>query len=1069
MKTKFCISALCAVLFLWSGSLFSQTVTPEKVITPVGFDISPKLSDITPVPPGYVDQSWKEKVVPNKEGFLEEFNTEAAWKGPDPVLQDNVAGSRSAATIIENFSGQSNTSGVAPPDTDGDVSPDYYMQMVNLSFQIWDKSGNSVYGPALNKTLWDGFTGPWTGTNDGDPIVLYDQQSGRWIASQFALPYYPSGPFYELVAVSQTSNPTGAWYRYAYEFTNMPDYPKFGVWPDGYYLTVNQFAPPSLNFAGAAVCVLDRTAMISGNPSAQMLFFNLGTAYGSLLPADVDGTTPPPVGSPNYLANLGTNSLRIWKATIDWINTGNSTVSLAQTLTVQSYSYSGITINQPGTTQTLDALASRLMFRLQYRNFDTYEVMLTNHTVNANGAGQAGVRWYELRKSGGNWSVYQQGTYAPDDGNDRWMGSVAMNGNGDIAVGYSVSSSSTYPCIRFAGQTAATSGNGLLDVNETIIHAGASSQTGVNRWGDYSMMSVDPTDDATFWYTNEYSNGGWDWKTQIASFTFQPPVIIAPVANFSGNPTTVMATQQVSFTDLSTNNPTSWAWLFPGGTPSESTEQNPVIIYNTPGTYSVTLTASNSAGSDAITITNYITVTEFVITYCSSSGSNTTKEWINSVSFGSLVKTSGSNGGYGDFTGTPVSFISGNSYNLAMSPGFSGKARNEYWRVWIDYNMDGDFLDTGEEVFAASAQKGSVTGTVTIPSGLNGETRMRVSMKYNAVPSSCEQFVFGEVEDYTLSLSGLEPQAPVADFSGNPTTVVVGNSVQFTDLSLNNPTSWSWTFNDGTPSTSTSQNPLITYNLVGTFSVSLTVTNSEGSNTKTVNGYITVVQAGIYCESHSTSNAVEWISEVAIGSFSNQTGATLYSDFTGLTVNLVPGSAYSVTLAPHTISQRNFWRIWIDFDMDGDFEDSGEQVFAVNNKKGIATGTITIPLTASGSTRMRITEKTGGSPTSCEVFTNGEVEDYAVSFTSGPVVATRQSELGIELFPNPANDRLNIVLSGNAENVNIKVYNAFGQILDNFNITSDRTSINLTTYPHGIYYIGADDGIQTALKKFIRE
>jgi PKD repeat protein len=404
-----------------------------------------------------------------------------------------------------------------------------------------------------------------------------------------------------------------------------------------------------------------------------------------------------------------------------------------------------------------------------------------------------------------------------------------------------------------------------------------------------------------------------------------------------------------------------------------------------------------------------------------------------------------------------------------MSPGFSGKARNEYWRVWIDYNMDGDFLDTGEEVFAASAQKGSVTGTVTIPSGLNGETRMRVSMKYNAVPSSCEQFVFGEVEDYTLSLSGLEPQAPVADFSGNPTTVVVGNSVQFTDLSLNNPTSWSWTFNDGTPSTSTSQNPLITYNLVGTFSVSLTVTNSEGSNTKTVNGYITVVQAGIYCESHSTSNAVEWISEVAIGSFSNQTGATLYSDFTGLTVNLVPGSAYSVTLAPHTISQRNFWRIWIDFDMDGDFEDSGEQVFAVNNKKGIATGTITIPLTASGSTRMRITEKTGGSPTSCEVFTNGEVEDYAVSFTSGPVVATRQSELGIELFPNPANDRLNIVLSGNAENVNIKVYNAFGQILDNFNITSDRTSINLTTYPHGIYYIGADDGIQTALKKFIRE
>lgn len=1069
MKTKFYISALCTVLFLWSGSLSSQTVTPEKVMIPVGFDISPALSDITPVPPGYVDQSWKEKVVPNKEGFLEEFSTEAAWKGPDPVLQDNIAGSRSTATIIENFSGQSNTSGVAPPDTDGDVSPDYYMQMVNLSFQIWNKSGISVYGPAANITLWNGFTGPWTGHNDGDPIVLYDQQAGRWIASQFALPNYPSGPFYELVAVSQTSNPTGAWYRYAYEFTNMPDYPKFGVWPDGYYLTINQFAPPSLGFAGAAVCVLDRTAMISGNSSAQMLFFNLGTGYGSLLPADFDGTTQPPTGSPNYLANLGTNSLRIWEATIDWINTGSSTVSLSQTLGVQSYSYSGITINQPGTTQTLDALASRLMFRLQYRNFGTHEVMLTNHTVNANGAGQAGVRWYELRKTGGSWSLYQQGTYAPDDGNHRWMGSVAMNGNGDIAVGYSVSSASTYPCIRFAGQTAATSGNGLLDVNETIIHAGVSSQNGVNRWGDYSMMSVDPSDDATFWYTNEYSNGGWSWKTQIASFTFQPPVIIPPVANFSGTPTTVMATQQVTFTDLSANFPTSWSWTFDGGSPGISALQNPVVTYDTPGTYSVTLTATNSAGGGTLTQTNYITVTDFVISYCSSSGSNTTKEWINSVSFGPLVKTSGSNGGYGDFTGTPVSFISGNSYNLAMSPGFSGKARNEYWRVWIDYNMDGDFFDTGEEVFAASAQKGSVTGSVAIPSGLNGETRMRVSMKYNAVPSSCEQFVFGEVEDYTLTLTTPVPQAPVADFSGNPTTIVAGNTVQFTDLSLYYPTAWAWNFAGGTPGTSATQNPVITYNTPGTYTVSLTVTNSVGTDTKTVTGYITVNAPGTYCESHSTTNALEWVTNVAIGSFVHPSGASLYSDFTSSTVSLAPGSGYSVTLTPHTTSQRNFWRIWIDFNMDGDFEDSGEQVFTVNNKKGTATGTIAIPATASGSTRMRITEKTGGSPTSCEVFTNGEVEDYTVGFASGPVVATRNSELGIELFPNPANDQLNIVLSGNDRNVNIKVYNAFGQIMDDFNITDDRTIIHLTSYPHGIYYIGADDGIQTALKKFIKE
>jgi len=408
------------------------------------------------------------------------------------------------------------------------------------------------------------------------------------------------------------------------------------------------------------------------------------------------------------------------------------------------------------------------MYRLQYRNFGTYEVMVTNHTVNANGSGQAGVRWYELRKTDGTWSIYQQGTYAPADGNDRWMGSVAMNGNGDIAVGYSVSSSTTYPSVRFAGQTAASPGNGILDVNETSIHAGVSSQTGVDRWGDYSMMSVDPSDDATFWYTNEYSNGGWNWKTKIASFSFQPPLVITPVANFSGNPTTVMATQQVSFTDLSANNPTSWSWTFDGGDPATSTQQNPVVTYNTPGTYTVSLTATNSAGSDIETKANYITVTPFVISYCPSSGSNTTKEWINALTLGTFTKNSGSNNGYGDFTSPTVSLASGNSYNLSLSPGFSGKSRSEYWIVWIDYNMDGDFLDAGEEVFAARRTEDYCYRNSGDPCRLSGETRMRVSMKYNASPSSCEQFVFGEVEDYTLSFTSPVPQAPVANFSGNP-------------------------------------------------------------------------------------------------------------------------------------------------------------------------------------------------------------------------------------------------------------------------------------------------------------
>ncbi|PLW97854.1 MAG: hypothetical protein C0591_05715, partial [Marinilabiliales bacterium] len=886
MKTKKnYVSFGLIVFFSWlTLSSFSQAVSLEKIITPVGFDKSEKLSSIPIVPPGYRDMSWKESIIPNKDGFQEEFNKPAAWTGPDPVLQMEMSGNRTSPTVGQNFAGVSNLSGVAPPDTDGDVGPNHYMQMVNLSFQIWDKNGNSLYGPADGSTIWDGFSGPWSGTNDGDPIVLYDEYADRWIASQFSLPNYPSGPFYELVAVSATGDPTGAWYRYAYEFANMPDYPKFGVWPDGYYFTINQFAPPSLSFAGAGVCVLDRAAMISGDPNAEMQFFNLGTAYGSLLHADADGSMQPAAGSPNYLANMGTNSLRIWEADIDWANSGNSSISLVKTLSTQSFSYSGIVVNQPGTSQTLDALASRLMYRLQYRNFGAYEVMLTNHSVNANGSGQAGVRWYEMRNYGSGWNIYQQGTFAPADGDNRWMGSVAMNGNGDIGIGYSVSSSSTYPSIRFAGQTAANSGTGVLDVSETTIKAGTVSQTGVNRWGDYSMMSVDPSDDQTFWYTTEYSNGGWSWRTQIASFNFAPPVVVAPVADFSGNPTSVMEGQSVSFTDQSANNPTSWSWSFPGGNPSTSAERNPVVTYPAIGNYNVSLTVSNSAGSNQIVKSGYITVTEYVITYCSSSGASTATEWINSVSLGSFSNSSGSDGGYGDFTGNPVSLESGKSYSFSGIPGFSGRSNQEYWRVWIDFNMDGDFTDSGEQVFAADRQKGGVAGSISIPAGLDGETRMRVSMEAKGVPTSCENFSAGEVEDYTILFGAPVPQAPNADFVGSPTSVEVGGTVDFTDLSDNNPTSWSWSFSGGTPATSSLQNPSVAYNAVGVYDVSLTVSNSIGSNSKTLSGYITVSEGGstgAYCESASQSNALDWIGQVDFNGFSNPSGASLYSDFTG--------------------------------------------------------------------------------------------------------------------------------------------------------------------------------------------
>jgi PKD repeat protein len=382
--------------------------------------------------------------------------------------------------------------------------------------------------------------------------------------------------------------------------------------------------------------------------------------------------------------------------------------------------------------------------------------------------------------------------------------------------------------------------------------------------------------------------------------------------------------------------------------------------------------------------------------------------------------------------------------------------------------MDGDFLDTGELVYSADAQKSNVSGTITIPAGLTGETRMRISMKYNAAPTSCEQFIYGEVEDYTLSLTIPVPQPPVADFSGSPTTVIAGNSVQFTDKSLNNPTSWSWIFNGGTPVASAAQNPLITYNSVGTYPVTLTVTNGLGSDTKTIDAYITVVAAGAYCSSHSNSNALDWISRVDISTFNNPSGASFYSDFTGMTITLTPGSTNSLVLTPYSTTQRQYWRIWIDFNGDGDFEDTGEQAFSANNKKGVVSGSLIIPSTASGQTRMRITVKDGGAPAPCEIFQNGEVEDYTVNFNQAAVL-TQENNLKLEIYPNPASNLLNVVVTGKAETVNIKVYNALGQIIDDFDVKNNRTTINLSNFQKGIYFIGADNGIQNTLKKFIKE
>jgi len=538
----------------------------------------------------------------------------------DPVVQ-NYNGPYLPTTSgpIQNFEGTGNLDGYLPPDTQGDVGLDRYFQVVNCRYSIWDKLGNVILSGVQLGTLWAGIPSPWSSSlNDGDPVVLYDQAANRWMITQFSLPN--STNHAELVAISTTSDPAGTWYRYVFTFgSSMPDYPKLGIWPDGYYMSVNKFNSSGTAYLGVSACVLERAKMLVGDNTAQMVQKDLGASGDpwAMLPSDWDGTNTPPAAEPNYFmyyndwTTPATPTLNIWAFHTDWTNITNCTISQAASLPAAYFNSvicsSGTCIPQPGTTQKLDDLADRLMYRNQYRVFSGYQSMVTSQSILSGSS--SGCRWYELRNSGSGWSIYQQGTYAPD-ANYRWMPSVAMNSQGDIALGYSISAASTiYPSIRYTGRRAADPLGTMTVLEQSIIAGGGSQTSSAARWGDYSMMSVDPTDDQTFWFTTEYmqSTSSAGWHTRIASFKFSNNPVIAttdatavtPISatlNGTINPNGLAATYHFEWgTTTSYGNNTTTA---SAGSGTSAVAVNAPVTGLTGGTtYHFRLTGVNSDGS----------------------------------------------------------------------------------------------------------------------------------------------------------------------------------------------------------------------------------------------------------------------------------------------------------------------------------------------------------------------------------------------------------------------------------------------------------------------------------------
>jgi len=528
----------------------------------------------------------------------------------DSVIQ-SAFGPLAMPTPIINMDGidfATSSCACAPPDTTGDVGPNHFVQAVNTAYNVFDKNtGLPLGAPRPLNTLWAGFGGVCQTRNDGDPIVKYDQLADRWVINQFTT----APPYTQCIAVSTTGDPNGTYHRYAFaQFepnTRFGDYQKIGVWPDAYYMSNNEFGPPpNYDWMGAGNYAFDRARMLQGL-SATYVYFGLPpTVWGGQQPSDLDGSNLPPAGAPNLFIeiddsawdppNIPTDQMQMWRFHADFITPSNSSFTPLPAITPPNLAaFDGLLCNfddcipQTGTTSRLDSLADRLMYRVAYRNFGTHESIVFNHTVDT-AVDKAAIRWYELRGINATPSIFQQGTYDPVPTEHRWMGSLAQDNQGNMALGFSVSSTTMFPSIKYTGRLV-TDPPGQMPQGEATLHNGTGSQVGTQgRWGDYSTMVVDPVDDCTFWYTQEYYGvtASFSWRTRFGSFKY--PGCTAPV---QGTPTATVVvptptlTVAPTFTAVPSNTVVATTSATRTNTPGVSTPTSTSVV----GTPSATATS----------------------------------------------------------------------------------------------------------------------------------------------------------------------------------------------------------------------------------------------------------------------------------------------------------------------------------------------------------------------------------------------------------------------------------------------------------------------------------------------
>jgi hypothetical protein len=556
MTTLFSGTMLVAAALLARPVVNNAQVADRAIAQPaVAFAISQAARDLPPEPTpaaGPAQDRPRVRIIPNREIPRDGVPVD------EDLLVQQMMPEPNMPVVGTSFGGLANSDNISafgfevnPPDTVGDVGPAHYVQQTNLLVRVFNKAGAPLTTPFKLSSLFAPIGGLCATGDSGDPIVLYDPLADRWLLSQFRFLNPSTPPYHECIAISRTPDPAGAYFLYDFitPGNNMPDYPHLGVWPDAYYMTTNQFLLGG-PFNGGGAFAFERAKMLVGDGTASMLYFDLGPTHpeiGGMLPADLDGVSAPPAGAPNVMAYFTANefgdpadAMRLFNFHADFAVPANSTFlehpgSPLAVAPFNPISPSGQDdIPQPppaGATSMLDAISDRILHRLQYRNRGGFESLVVNHTVDADAGPsfRAGVRYYELRNGalGGVYAVNEQATFSPD-GTHRWMGSAALDHQGNLAVGFSASSAGVFPSIRYAGRLATDPPNGLFQGEGTLI-AGTGVQTNTgSRWGDYSALSIDPVDDCTFWYSTEYytaasqaaSSVGVGWLTRVGSFKF---------------------------------------------------------------------------------------------------------------------------------------------------------------------------------------------------------------------------------------------------------------------------------------------------------------------------------------------------------------------------------------------------------------------------------------------------------------------------------------------------------------------------------------------------------------------